>query len=121
MLLMNDINQRQKKLNITHNEWFAVWMLGRVRKRKRVDGYELQALRDVVKKGGDDIIKDFQEEFKEVRVEGKRIKTSPVHCAGSSLGLSSGDHLLDSKYTKEELEALYMGTSSEARKRFQRR
>ena len=70
----------------------------------------------MVKRGGDDIIKDFEEKFQEVRVEVKRIKTFTVHYTCSF----SGDHLLNSKYSKEELEALYMGTSSEARKRFQR-
>ena len=102
---MKDINQRQKELKITQDEWLAVWMMGRMRERKRIDGHELQALRDVVKKGGDDILKDFEEKFKEVRVEGKRMKTFTVHYTG----LSSSDHL-ESKYTEEELEDLYMRT-----------
>ena len=56
------------------------------------------------------------EKFPEVRVEGKRMKASAVNHTSSS----SGNKTLDSKYTKEELQTLYMGTSSEARKRFQR-
>ena len=97
---MKEIHQRQKELNITQEEWFTVQMLGRMRKRKRIHRYELQALRDVVKKGGEDIGKQFEEKFKEIRVEGKRIKTSAaVHYTDVSSDLSSSDPLLDSKYT----------------------
>ena len=67
-------------------------------------------MRDVVKKGGDDVIKDFETKFQEVKVEGKRMKMSAVNYTSSS----SGNKTLDSKFTKEELETLYMGTSSEA-------
>ena len=56
---MKEIYQRRKELNITQDEWFEVWMLGRMRKRKIMDDYEIQNLRDVVKEGGDDIIDRF--------------------------------------------------------------
>ena len=59
-------------MKITKDEWFAAWMLGRIRMRKRIDGHELLALRNVVKKGGDTVIKDFEDVFQQVRVEGKR-------------------------------------------------
>ena len=44
ILAMKEINQRRKELNITQDEWSAVWMLGRMRKRKKVDKYEIQTL-----------------------------------------------------------------------------
>ena len=88
-------------------------MLGWMKKKMRIDSHKLQALCNVVKKGGDDVIKDFEEKFQEVRVEGKRTKASAVNYTSSS----SGSKILDSKNMKEELEALYI---SEARKRFQR-
>ena len=53
-----------------------MWILGRVRKKKRVDDYELQALRYVVKKGGDAVVEEFKKNFKEVKIEGKRKKAS---------------------------------------------
>ena len=62
MLTMKEIRQREQDLNITENEWYVAWMLGRLKKRKQRDGHELQA-----------------------------------------------NYF---KYTKEELETLYMGTSS---------
>ena len=89
-------------------------MLGRMRKRKRMDNYEFQALRDIVKEGGDDVVERFEKKFKDGKVEGKRKNISTVLYSGSD-----HDCLLESKYTKEELEALYMGTQSEARKQFQ--
>ena len=44
ILVMKEINQRRKDLDITQDEWSAVWMLGRMRKRKKVDKYEIQTL-----------------------------------------------------------------------------
>ena len=50
MLAMKEIRQREQDLKITKDEWFAAWMLGRMKKRKRIDGHKLQVLRNVVKK-----------------------------------------------------------------------
>ena len=47
-------------------------MLGRVKKRKKIDSHELQSLRDVVKKGGETMINDFEDKLQEVIIEGKR-------------------------------------------------
>ena len=60
-----------------------------MRKRKRIDGHELQALQNVVKKGGDRVIKDFEDVFQEVRIEGKRLKSSAIYYSNSSSTLSS--------------------------------
>ena len=69
------------------------------------------------------MIKDFKNTFQEVIVEGKRQKTFAVHYTKpSSVHYTdmSSDDLPEDRYTEEEMEMLYMGTSSEARKRFQR-
>ena len=65
---MKEIRQRERELKIIKNEWFAAWMLSRVKKRNKVDSHELQSLRDIVKKGGDTVIKDFEDEFQEIIV-----------------------------------------------------
>ena len=39
-------------------------MLGIVKKRKRLDQFVYQALRDMVKNGSEDVIKNFEETFK---------------------------------------------------------
>ena len=59
ILAMKEIHQRQKELKILQDEWFSIWMLGKIKKRKRRNNFEYQALRTVVKEGGDDMIKKF--------------------------------------------------------------
>ena len=80
-----------------------------------MENFELQALRDVVKENSEDVVENFEQKFKEIHVEGKR----------KSLNSSSTlytDKLPSTYYTEaeqEEIEAMYMGTESEARKRYQ--
>ena len=59
ILAMKEIRQRERELKITQDEWFTAWMLSRVKKRNKIDSQERQSLGDVVKKGGENIIKDF--------------------------------------------------------------
>ena len=47
-------------------------MLGNVKKRKRIDKFEYQSHRNVVKGGGNDVLERFKVKFKEMRVEGHR-------------------------------------------------
>ena len=94
-------------MKITQDEWFVAWMLSCIRKRKKIDHPELQSLYDVVKRGGDKVLEEFEEKFQEVVVEGKRAKTtSTIHYTDSI-----DDKLLEGEYTEEELETLYMGKS----------
>ena len=72
LLAMKDIRRREKEKKITRDEWLVTWMLGRIKKRKRVDPHEIQTLRNVVKKGGEKVVENFEEVFKEVNIEGKR-------------------------------------------------
>ena len=83
-------------------------MLCRVKKRKKIDSHKLQSRRDIVKKGGETVMKDFKGKFQEVIIKGKRKKTSAVNYTQSS------------SRNKEELENLCMGTSMEAQKQLQR-
>ena len=66
IIAMKDIRQIEKELEITQDEWFAAWMLGSMSKRKQIDCHELQALRNVVKKGRDTVFEEFEEKFQEV-------------------------------------------------------
>ena len=58
-------------MEITKDKWFTAWMLGRVKKRKKINSHELRSLRNVVKRGGDTIIKDFENTFQEIIIERK--------------------------------------------------
>ena len=97
---------------MTYEEFFSVWMLGKMKKRKKIDNFELQTLRHIVKEGGPEVIEKFEEKFKEMRIEGKRKVLSS--------STMSTENLPRTHYTETEIEAMYMGTESEARKRYQR-
>ena len=51
-------------------------MIGVVKKRKELDKFAYQALRDRVKLGGENVIQNFKEKCKGLRVEGNRKETS---------------------------------------------
>ena len=98
LLAMKEINQRRNELKISENEWFSTWMLGRVKKRKRMDNFEYQALRNVIKEGGVNVIDNFERKYKELKIEGNRKKVA------------------ETMYVEPEKETFYMGSESEARK-----
>ena len=72
MLAMSELRKRRVDLEISFDEFHMVWMLQKLKKRKRMENFELQSLREVVKINGPDVVKNFEEKFKEIRVEGKR-------------------------------------------------
>ena len=117
LLGMKEINQRRKDLKMTEDKWVAVWMLSIVKKRKKVDKFIYQALRDVVNVGGDNVLENFEKKFKETRIEGF------LRDASSALVLYKEEDLPDEHYTEtemEEIEMMYMGTENKTRKRYQR-
>ena len=108
------MNQRRKELNKTDDKWVAVWMLSIIKKRKKIDKFIYQALRDVVKLSGVDIIKKFKEKFKELRVEGYR---KDVFFASVMYTEDINKDIPEDHYTEsemKEMEKMYMGTESEA-------
>ena len=54
------------------DEWVAAWMLGIVKKSKKVDKSIYQALMNLIKEGGDKVLENFEQKFKETRIEGCR-------------------------------------------------
>ena len=61
---MMEVGARKAELNITDAEWFSVWMLERVRKRKSLEAFHYQELRNIMKDGGDNVVKRFNNQFK---------------------------------------------------------
>ena len=124
---MKEIRRRETELKITRDEWLATWMLGRIQKRKKVDSHELQTLRNVAQKGGEEVIKNFEDAFKEVRIEGKRKKASVVNYTKSSSSSSTPKDFLKNlkdvvnstelslTSPKDPKETLYVGTNFKAR------
>ena len=52
------------------DKWVAVWMLNIVKKRKRIDKFIYQSLQDIVKVGGDNVVKNFGAKFRQLKIEG---------------------------------------------------
>ena len=61
-------------------------MLQMTRKRKSVEMFQYQAMRDVVKAGGDTVMKNFGDKFRELKVEGSRKKTVETPFMGTESG-----------------------------------
>ena len=47
---------------MTEDEWIAVSMLSIIKKRKRLDKFIYQALRDIVKLGGENVIQNLPQD-----------------------------------------------------------
>ena len=72
MLAMSELRQRSVDLRMTFNEFYSVWMLQKQKKRRKMENFELQALREIVKENGENVVHNFEQKFKEICVEGKR-------------------------------------------------
>ena len=85
-----------------------------MKKRRKMENFELQSLREVVKEKGPAVVENFEKKFKEIRVEGKRksLKES------TTLYTERPPHTYYTEAEQEQIEAMYMGTESEPRKRF---
>ena len=69
---MTELRQRRLELEMSFDEFDSVWMLEKMRKRRKMENFELQSLRNVVKEGGPDVVENFRKKFKELKIEGKR-------------------------------------------------
>ena len=88
MLAMKDLELRKNELKIMKNKLFSSWNLTETKKRKGLESYQFQALRIVVKEGGDKVMKNFDEKYRE---------------------------LINKLNSNNTLEALYIGNKSNAR------
>merc|ERR1712240_134920 len=74
ILVLDKLVLRKKELKVSEDEWFSIWMLEELKKRKGMDTFQYQSLRNVIKKGGDDLTMRFGDRFRELKVEGIREK-----------------------------------------------
>ena len=49
ILVMKELRQRHVELKMTFDEFLSVWMLGKMKKQRKMECFEIQALRNVVK------------------------------------------------------------------------
>ena len=66
IMALRELNQRRKDLKITFKEFISVWMLGKIKRRNKMESFKIQALRDIVKAGGEEVIKNLKEKFIEL-------------------------------------------------------
>ena len=52
MLAMSELRQRRVELEMTFDEFHTVWMLQKLKKRRKMENYKLQTLREVEKENG---------------------------------------------------------------------
>ena len=52
MIAMSELRKRREDIEITFDEFHTVWMLQKLKKRKIIENFELQSLREVVKANG---------------------------------------------------------------------
>ena len=72
MLAMKELRQRRVDLKMTFDEFHSIWMLQKLKKRKRMENFEIQVLREKVKENKEDVLERFETKFREIRIEGKR-------------------------------------------------
>ena len=58
MLAMSELRQRRVDLRMTFDEFHSVWMLQKLKKRRKMENFELQALREVVKENSEDVVQN---------------------------------------------------------------
>ena len=81
---------------------------------RMMERFEIQALRNVVKENGPDVVANFEKKFKEIKLQGK-IKS---HASTMYTEQLPATHYPEAEH--KEIEVLYMGIESESRERFQR-
>ena len=91
MLAMSESRQRRVDLYMTFDEFHTVWMLQKLKKRRKMESFELQALREVVKENGQTVVQNFERKFKEIHVEGKKKIPKRIQ---NPLHLKTPSHLL---------------------------
>ena len=66
MLAMKELRQRRVELKMTFDELHSVWMLQKLKKRKRMKNFEIQVLREKVEDNNEDVVENFEKKFKEM-------------------------------------------------------
>lgn len=65
ILAMRELRQKCVKLKMTFEEFHSGWILPKLKKQKRMENFEIQALRNVAKESGPNLVENFEKKFKE--------------------------------------------------------
>ena len=97
ILAMKELRQRRIELKMSFDEFDSVWMLEKMRKRRKMENFEIQFLRTVVKEGGANVVENFEKKFKEIKIECKRKVLSSIMYT---------ENLPRTHYTEAEIEVM---------------
>ena len=73
MLAMSELRKRRVDLEISFDEFHTVWMLQKLKKRRTMENFELQTLREVVKVNGPDVVESFAKSFRRLELKVREI------------------------------------------------
>ena len=73
MLAMSELRQRRVELEITFDEFHTVWMLQKLKKRRKMENFELQTLGEVVKENGPAVVQNFEKKLRRLELKVKEI------------------------------------------------
>lgn len=79
---MEKLIARKAKKQVVNKEWDYVWVMVQTKKIKGIESYHLQELRNVVKKNGDNVLKDFRDKYRELKIESNRGKPTETFYMG---------------------------------------
>ena len=83
LLEIEKLHNKKSRYGVNDKEWFSVWMMIETRKRKGLESFQLEELRKVVKAGGEEVIGNYREKYKELRMESNRGKTAEAFYMGN--------------------------------------
>ena len=76
LLAMERLIARKEEKKVKDKEWNSIWMMVETKKIKGIENYQLQELRNVVKANGDDVMKDFRDKYRALKIESNRGKAA---------------------------------------------
>ena len=73
---------KMEEKKVERKEWFSVWMMVETKRRKGMETFELQEMRNVVKEGGVEVMNNLKNKFRELKIEGNREQEVNVYYMG---------------------------------------
>ena len=104
LLAMERLYARKEEKKVKDKEWFSTWMKIETKKRKGIENYQLQELRNIVKAGGEHVKKDFREIYRALKIESNRGILTDTYYMGKQCLLRQRFH---SQRTRRDSQGRY--------------
>ena len=82
LLAMERLYARKEENKVKDKEWFSLWMMIETRKRKGIKKHPVTGVKRYSEKGGEDVMKDFREKYRKLKIESNRGKTAETFYMG---------------------------------------